>query len=183
MAPLIRQQNLDPNSTRIKDYKDAERKLQPLRSHITYFHSSKYISDLANGNICIAFGYSGDVFQAISRAIEAENGIELAYVVPREGGNLWFDTLSIPADAKNVDEAHAFIDYLLQPQVIAAISEYVGYANANRAAASVMDEEVLQNPAVYPPAEVLERLYVSAEPTAEIMRWMTRSWSRFKSGR
>jgi putrescine transport system substrate-binding protein len=180
---LLNYMGLDPNSTRIKDYKDAERKLQPLRPHITYFHSSKYISDLANGNICIAFGYSGDVFQAISRAEEAENGIELAYVVPREGGNLWFDTLSIPADAQNVDEAHAFIDYLLQPQVIATISEYVGYANANRAAESVMDETVLHNPAVYPPAEVLARLYVSAETSAEIMRWMTRSWNRFKSGR
>ena len=180
---LLNYMGLDPNSTRIKDYKDAERKLQPLRPHITYFHSSKYISDLANGNICIAFGYSGDVFQAISRTEEAENGIELAYVVPREGGNLWFDTLSIPADAQNVDEAHAFIDYLLRPDVIAAISEYVGYANANRAAQSLMDEAVLHNPGVYPPAEVLERLYVSAEPSAEIMRWMTRSWSRFKSGR
>jgi putrescine transport system substrate-binding protein len=180
---LLNYMGLDPNSRRIKDYKDAERKLQPLRPHITYFHSSKYISDLANGNICIAFGYSGDVFQAIIRAEEAENGIELAYVVPREGGNLWFDTLSIPADAQNVDEAHAFIDYLLQPEVIAAISEYVGYANPNRAAERLMDEEVLHNPAVYPPADVLERLYVSAEPSAEIMRWMTRSWSRFKSGR
>jgi len=180
---MLNYMGLDPNSTRINDYKDAEHKLQQLRPYITYFHSSRYISDLANGNICIAFGYSGDVFQAINRAEEAKNGIELAYVVPREGGNLWFDTLSIPADAHNVDEAHAFIDYLLKPEVITSISEYVGYANANRASASVMDKDLRQNPAVYPPAEVLERLYVSAEPPPAIMRWMTRSWNRFKSGR
>ena len=174
---------LDPNSTRIKDYKDAERKLQALRQHITYFHSSRYISDLANGNICIAFGYSGDVFQAISRAEEAGNGIELAYVVPREGGNLWFDMLTIPSDAKNVEQAHAFIDYLLQPQVIADVSEYVGYANANAQADALMDEAIRQNPSVYPSAAVQQRLYVSSEQPPEIMRWIIRSWNKLKSGR
>ena len=174
---------LDPGSTRIKDYKDAERKLQALRPHISYFHSSRYISDLANGNICIGFGYSGDVFQAISRAEEAGNGIELEYVVPREGGNLWFDMLTIPADAKNVEQAHAFIDYLLRPKVIAEVSEYVGYANANTQADALMDEEVRQNPSIYPSAAVQQRLYVSSEQPPEIMRWITRSWNKLKSGR
>ncbi len=180
---MLNYMGLAPDSTRIKDYKDAERKLQALRPHITYFHSSRYISDLANGNICIAFGYSGDVFQAISRAEEAGNGIELAYVVPREGGNLWFDMLSIPADAKNVEQAHAFIDYLLQPQVIAAVSEYVGYANANTRADALMDEQVRQNPSIYPSAAVQQRLYVSSELPPEVMRWITRSWNKLKSGR
>ncbi|WP_372875125.1 polyamine ABC transporter substrate-binding protein [Pseudomonas sp.] len=174
---------LDPGSTRIRDYKDAERKLQALRPYITYFHSSRYISDLANGNICIAFGYSGDVFQAISRAEEAGNGIELEYVVPREGGNLWFDMLVIPSDAKNVEQAHAFIDYLLQPKVIAEVSEYVGYANANTQADALMDEEVRRNPSIYPSAAVQQRLYVSSEQPPEIMRWTTRSWNKLKSGR
>ncbi len=180
---MLNYMGLAPDSTRIKDYKDAERKLQALRPYITYFHSSRYISDLANGNICIAFGYSGDVFQAISRAEEAGNGIELAYVVPREGGNLWFDMLSIPADAKNVEQAHAFIDYLLQPQVIAAVSEYVGYANANTQADALMDEQVRQNPSIYPSAAVQQRLYVSSELPPEVMRWITRSWNKLKSGR
>ncbi|HEX5843162.1 MAG TPA: polyamine ABC transporter substrate-binding protein [Pseudomonas sp.] len=174
---------LDPNSTRIRDYKAAEAKLKTLRPYISYFHSSRYISDLANGNICIAFGYSGDIFQAMSRAEEAGNGIEIAYVVPREGGNLWFDMLGIPADAQNVEQAHAFIDYLLQPQVVAGISEYVGYANANSRADQVMDREIRHNPSIYPPAEVQAKLYVSTEPPAEVMRWMTRAWNRFKSGR
>jgi spermidine/putrescine-binding protein len=180
---MLNYMGLDPGSTRIKDYKDAERKLQALRPHITYFHSSRYISDLANGNICIAFGYSGDVFQAISRAEEAGNGIELEYVVPREGGNLWFDMLTIPADAKNVEQAHAFIDYLLRPKVIADVSEYVGYANANTQADALMDEEVRQNPSIYPSAAVQQRLYVSSEQPPEIMRWITRSWNKLKSGR
>lgn len=180
---MLNYMGLAPDSTRIKDYKDAERKLQALRPHITYFHSSRYISDLANGNICIAFGYSGDVFQAISRAEEAGNGIELAYVVPREGGNLWFDMLAIPSDAKNVEQAHAFIDYLLQPKVIAAVSEYVGYANPNTQADALMDEDVRQNPSVYPSAAVQQRLYVSSELPPEVMRWITRSWNKLKSGR
>lgn len=180
---MLNYMGLDPASTRIKDYRDAERKLQALRPHITYFHSSRYISDLANGNICIAFGYSGDVFQAISRAEEAGNGIELEYVVPREGGNLWFDMLTIPSDAKNVEQAHAFIDYLLQPQVIAEVSEYVGYANANARADALMDEEIRSNPSIYPSAAVQQRLYVSSELPPEIMRWTTRSWSKLKSGR
>jgi putrescine transport system substrate-binding protein len=174
---------LDPNSRRIKDYKLAEAKLKTLRPSISYFHSSRYISDLANGNICIAFGYSGDVFQAISRAKEAGNGIEIAYVVPREGGNLWFDMLSIPADAQNVEQAHAFINYLLKPQVVAEISEYVGYANANSQADGLMDQQIRRDPSIYPPAEVQAKLYISSEPPAEIMRWMTRSWNRLKSGR
>jgi putrescine transport system substrate-binding protein len=180
---MLNYMGLAPDSTRIKDYKDAERKLQALRPYITYFHSSRYISDLANGNICIAFGYSGDVFQAISRAEEAGNGIELAYVVPREGGNLWFDMLAIPSDAKNVEQAHAFIDYLLQPQVIADVSEYVGYANPNTQADALMDEDVRQNPSVYPSAAVQQRLYVSSELPPEVMRWITRSWNKLKSGR
>nr|WP_298144209.1 polyamine ABC transporter substrate-binding protein [uncultured Pseudomonas sp.] len=174
---------MDPDSTRIKDYKVAERKLQALRPYVTYFHSSRYISDLANGNICIAFGYSGDVFQAISRAEEAGNGVELAYVVPREGGNLWFDMLTIPADAKNVEQAHSFIDYLLRPRVIADVSEYVGYANANARADALMNPEVRQNPSIYPSVAVQQRLYVSAELPPEIMRWITRSWNKLKSGR
>ena len=180
---MLNYMGLAPDSTRIKDYKDAERKLQALRPHITYFHSSRYISDLANGNICIAFGYSGDVFQAISRAEEAGNGIELEYVVPREGGNLWFDMLTIPADAKNVEQAHAFIDYLLRPKVIAEVSEYVGYANANTQADALMDEQVRQNPSIYPSAAVQQRLYVSSELPPEVMRWITRSWNKLKSGR
>ncbi|MGX5726136.1 polyamine ABC transporter substrate-binding protein [Metapseudomonas otitidis] len=170
----------DPNSTHLSDFKDAEAKLKPLRPYITYFHSSKYISDLANGNICIAIGFSGDVFQAISRAQEAGNGVEIRYVIPKEGGNLWFDTLAIPADAANVKEAHAFINYLLRPEAIAKVTEEVGYANAVPASSDSIKPEVRNDQAVYPAPEVVSKLYVSAEQQPTIMRWMSRSWNKYK---
>ena len=173
---------LDPNSENPEDYAKAEAKLLEIRPYVRYFHSSKYVSDLANGNICIAAGFSGDVFQAAARADEAGKGIEIAYSIPKEGGNLWFDMLAIPGDAQNVDEAHAFINYLLKPEVIASVSDYVGYANPNLKAGELMDQEVRNDPSVYPPQEVLDRLYVSAELPPKIMRLMTRSWTKVKSG-
>lgn len=174
---------LNPNSENPADYQKAEEKLLAVRPHVRYFHSSKYVSDLANGNICVAVGYSGDIFQAAARAEEAGNGVEIAYAIPSEGANLWFDMLAIPVDARNVDEAHAFIDYLLRPEVIAAVSDYVGYANPNPAAGALMDQDVRNDPSVYPPQAVLDRLYVSAELPRDIQRLMTRSWTRVKTGR
>ncbi|WP_089390920.1 polyamine ABC transporter substrate-binding protein [Pseudomonas delhiensis] len=174
---------LDPNSTNVKDYEKAEAKLLAVRPYVTYFHSSKYISDLANGNICVAAGFSGDVFQAASRAEEAGKGVKIAYSIPKEGGNLWFDMLAIPADAPNVKQAHAFINYLLQPEVIAKVSEYVGYANPNSKADSVMDQELRNNPSVYPPKEVLDRTYVSVPLPPKVQRLETRSWTKIKSGK
>ncbi len=173
---------LDPNSTDPDDYAKAEAKLLEIRPYVRYFHSSKYVSDLANGNICIAAGFSGDVFQAAARADEAGKGVDIAYAIPKEGGNLWFDMLAIPADAQNVEEAHRFINYLLDPEVIASVSDYVGYANPNTKADSLMDQEVRNDPSVYPPQAVLDRLYVSAELPQKIMRLMTRSWTKIKSG-
>ncbi|MGH8332751.1 MAG: extracellular solute-binding protein, partial [Pseudomonas sp.] len=146
-----------------------------------YFHSSKYVSDLANGDICVAFGYSGDVFQAANRAKEAKNGVNIAYAIPKEGSNLWFDLLAVPADASNQKEAHAFINYLLDPQVIAKVSASVGYANPNPASKQDMDPELVNNPEVYPPQAVLDKLYISTTPPQAIMRLMTRSWSKVKS--
>ncbi|MCB2255071.1 polyamine ABC transporter substrate-binding protein [Pseudomonas chlororaphis] len=172
---------LDPNSGNAEDYKKAEAKLLEIRPYITYFHSSKYISDLANGNICLALGYSGDVFQAANRAREAKNGVKIAYAIPKEGSNLWFDLLAIPADSSNPKKAHAFINYLLDPQVIAKVSAAVGYANPNPAARQYMDPELVNNPEVYPPQAVLDKLYISSTQSPQIMRLMTRSWSKVKS--
>ena len=171
---------LDPNSTNAADYAKAEKRLLELRPYVTYFHSSKYISDLANGNICAAFGFSGDVLQAANRAKEAKNGIQVAYSIPKEGSNLWFDLIAIPADAKNPDQAHAFINYVLEPKVIAEVSDYVGYPNANVDSKAFIDPETLNNPEVYPPQAVLDKLYISKAPSPKIMRLMTRSWSKVK---
>ena len=173
----------DANSTNPKDYKEAEKTLMSVRPYVTYFHSSKYISDLANGNICVAIGFSGDVFQAKARAEEAKKGVNIAYIVPNEGGALWFDMLAIPKDSSNVKEAHTFINYLLKPEVIAQVSDYVGYANPNPAADKVMDESIRTDEAVYPTQAVLDKTYVSTELPPKVQRLMTRTWTKVKTGK
>ncbi|MFZ6045768.1 polyamine ABC transporter substrate-binding protein [Pseudomonas sp. CR3202] len=180
---VLNYMGLDPNSTNPDDYKKAEEKLLAVRPYVTYFHSSKYIGDLANGDICVAAGFSGDIFQAASRAEEAGKGIKIAYAIPKEGGNLWFDMLAIPADAANTKQAHAFINYLLKPEVIAKVSDYVGYANPNLKAGELMNQEVRTDESVYPPQAVLDKLYVSAELPPKVQRLMTRSWTKVKSGK
>ncbi|QXI28807.1 polyamine ABC transporter substrate-binding protein [Pseudomonas vanderleydeniana] len=183
LPAVLNYMGLSPNSTNEKDYKAAEEKLLKVRPYVTYFNSSKYISDLANGEICVAAGFSGDVFQAKKRAEEAKKGVDIAYVIPKEGGNLWFDMLAIPKDASNVKEAHAFINYLLQPEAIAQVSDYVGYANPNPKAGELMDQSVRTDEAVYPPQAVVDKLYVNSELPPKIQRVMTRSWTRIKSGK
>ena len=174
---------LDPNSTSADDLKKAEELLLAVRPHITYFHSSRYITDLANGDICVAAGYSGDVFQAAYRAEEAENGVNISYIISKEGTALWFDMMAIPKDAPNADNAHAFINYIMRPDVIAPITDYVAYANPNKASDELVDPEIRNDPAIYPTDEVLERLYVNVPRPMSAQRLMTRTWSRIKSGR
>ncbi|HZX52975.1 polyamine ABC transporter substrate-binding protein [Pseudomonas sp. XK-1] len=173
---------LDPNSHSAEDLAKAEAKLLAVRPYVTYFHSSKYIGDLANGNICVAAGFSGDVLQAADRAEEAGKGIEIAYSIPNEGANLWFDMLAIPVDAGNPQEAHALINFLLDPAAIAGVSDYVGYANANTQAGELMDQDVRNDESVYPPQAVLDKLFISAELPVKVQRLMTRSWTKVKSG-
>jgi putrescine transport system substrate-binding protein len=183
LPAMLNYMGLDPNSTKEADYKAAEAKLLKIRPYVTYFHSSKYITDLANGDICVAAGFSGDVFQAKARAEEAGKGVKIAYSIPKEGGNLWFDMLAIPADSKNVKAASAFINYMLDPKVIAQVSDEVGYANANPAAGEFMDQEIRTDEAVYPPQDVQDRLYVNSELPPKVQRLMTRSWTKVKSGK
>jgi len=174
---------IDPHSTQREDFEKASAQLLQVRPHITYFHSSKFIGDLANGEICMALGYSGDVLQAAARAEEAGNTDEIIYIIPKEGTAMWADLMAIPRDAKNVDEAHEFINYLMRPEVIAKVTDYVAYANANRDATALVDESIRDNPGVYPSDEVLAKLYVAEERTPEVQRWLTRDWTRIKSGR
>ncbi|WP_235813850.1 extracellular solute-binding protein, partial [Pseudomonas ficuserectae] len=177
LPAVLNYMGLDPNSTKEADYKKAEAKLMAIRPYVTYFHSSKYITDLANGDICVAAGFSGDVFQAKARAEEAGKGVKLAYSIPKEGGNLWFDMLAIPADSKNIKAASAFINYMLEPKVIAQVSDEVGYANPNPASGEFMDQKIRNDAAVYPPQEVLDRLFVNSELPPKVQRLMTRSWT------
>lgn len=183
LPAVLNYMGLNPNSTNPEDYKKAEEKLLKVRPYVTYFHSSKYISDLANGNICVAAGFSGDVFQAKARAAEAGKGVNIAYVIPKEGGNLWFDVLAIPKDATNVKEALAFINYLLKPEVIAQVSDYVGYANPNPGADKLMEQSIRTDEAVYPPQAVLDRTFVNFELPPKVQRLMTRSWTKVKTGK
>ncbi|MFT6464831.1 MAG: putrescine transport system substrate-binding protein [Halopseudomonas sp.] len=174
---------LDPNSTNADDYAKAEELMMSIRPHITYFHSSKFITDLANGNICVAVGWSGDILQAAARAEEAENGEVVKYAIPKEGAAMWFDMMAMPVDAKNVDNAYAFLDYILRPEVIAEVSNYVAYANGNKASVPMIEESILNDPGVYPSDETLNKLFTLAELPANIERVRTRSWTRIKSGR
>ena len=183
LPAVLNYMGLNPNSTNPEDYKKAEAKLLKVRPYVTYFHSSKYISDLANGNICVAAGFSGDVFQAKARASEAGKGVNIAYAIPKEGGNLWFDVLAIPKDATNIKEAHAFINYLLQPEVIAQVSDQVGYANPNPGADKLMEQSIRTDEAVYPPQAVLDRTFVNVELPPKVQRLMTRSWTKVKTGK
>ncbi|VVP08181.1 Spermidine-binding periplasmic protein SpuE [Pseudomonas fluorescens] len=183
MPTVLNYMGLNANSTNPEDYKKAEAKLLAVRPYVTYFHSSKYIADLANGDICVAIGFSGDMIQAKARAAEAGKGMNIAYSIPKEGGALWFDMLAIPKDAANVKEAHAFINYLLKPEVIAQVSDYVGYANPNPGSDTLMEQSIRTDESVYPPQAVLDKTYVSIELPAKIQRLMTRSWTKVKSGK
>jgi putrescine transport system substrate-binding protein len=173
----------DPNSQSEDDLKLAEEALLKIRPYIRTIHSSQYIEDLANGEICIAVGYSGDVLQARDRAAEAGKEIDLRYVIPSEGALMWFDTLAVPADAAHPDNAHAFIDYLLRPDVAAANSNYVNYATANTAALAQVNEDLRNDAGIYPTLEVQGRLQPNLAKSAEFTRSLNRSWTRFVTGR
>jgi putrescine transport system substrate-binding protein len=172
-----------PNSESEEDLKLAEEALLRIRPYIRTIHSSQYIEDLANGEVCIAVGYSGDVLQARDRAAEAGKELDIRYVIPREGALMWFDTLAIPADAAHPENAHAFIDYLLRPEVAAANSNYVNYATANTAALAQVNEELRSDAGIYPTPEVKERLQPNLAKSAEFTRSLNRAWTRFVTGR
>lgn len=154
-----------------------------IRPHIRYFSSSRYIEDLANGDLCLAMGYSGDVFMASDRAEEAENGFEIQYILPREGAVRWVDLIAVPGDAPHPDNAHTLINYLLQPEVAAGITNHVAYANANTAATVLVDPGIASNPGVYPPAEVQARLVDHRTFPPEVTRERVRAWTTIKTAR
>lgn len=173
----------DPNSRSNADLEAATELLNKARPHIRYFHSSQYISDLANGDLCVAHGYSGDILQAKSRAEEAGKGVEIGYRIPREGAVLWTDVMAIPKDAPNPDAAHAFIAFILDPAVVADISNFVFYANPNPASTPMLDESLRTDPGIYPSDEVKQKLFVLKTPEDKVMRNLNRLWTRIKAQR
>jgi len=157
---------MNPDSKNTADIEKAGAALQKIRPHVKKFHSSEYINALANGEICVAVGWSGDVLQAKSRAAEAAKGAgkkapNIDYVLPREGAHMWFDSMVIPKDAPHVAEAHAIMDYLLRPEVAAKNTNAISYASGNLAAQQFIDKEILGNPSIYPDAATMQRLFIS----------------------
>jgi putrescine transport system substrate-binding protein len=154
-----------------------------IRPYIRMIHSSQYIDSLANGDICVSLGWSGDILQAKSRAAEAGQGVEIAMSVPKEGTIIWFDMYAIPADAPHPDNAHAFINFMMKPEVAAANSNFVHYANSNAASVPLLDPAVRDDPGVYPPPEVMAKLFPNLARTPEFTRSLNRTWTRFTTGK
>jgi putrescine transport system substrate-binding protein len=173
---------LDPQSTAAEDFEAATEMMMEVRDTVRYFHSSQYISDLANGEICVAVGWSGDVLQAAERADEAGRDVNVWYAIPEEGAMQWFDMLAIPADAPNPENAHAFINFIMKPETAAAITNYVWFPNANAAAFELVDEEIREDPAIYPTDEVAATLFTGVTYDGRTDRLVTRLWTRVRTG-
>ncbi|HTW39054.1 MAG TPA: polyamine ABC transporter substrate-binding protein [Steroidobacteraceae bacterium] len=172
----------DPNSQSPEDLAAAAKVLMSIRPYIRYVHSSRYIDDLANGEVCLALGWSGDVKQARDRAHEAGRPFEIAYDIPKEGAIDNFDMLAIPADAPHPGNAHLFINYLLRPEVAARNSNLVKYANGLANSTPFLRASVRDDPGIYPPPPVLAKLIPERAKTPQFTRLLIRTWTRFKTG-
>ena len=173
---------MDPDAKDEAALAKAEEVLMAVRPHIQKFHSSEYINALANGDICVAFGWSGDILQARDRAAEADNGVEIAYNAPSEGALMWFDQMAIPEDAPNPEGAHMFLNFIMDAQNMAAASNYVYYANGNKASQEFLVEDVIGDTAIYPDAAALDNLYTVTPFGPREQRTLTRLWTKIKSG-
>jgi len=174
---------LDPNSTNPADLEKAAALVIKIRPLVRKFHSSEYLNALASGEICFVVGWSGDIMQARRRAEEANNGIEIGYAIPKEGAEMFFDNLAIPADAKNVGEAHELINYLYRPDVAARNSDFLSYANGNLASQNFVDPRILNDRNIYPDEATLKRLFVITARDVALQRTINRLWTKVKTGR
>jgi putrescine transport system substrate-binding protein len=179
---VLRYLGKDPNAPSPQDLQAVEHVLMTIRPFVRTIDSPGYIQAMANGDICIGVGYSGDFVQSRKRALEAGNGNRIAYMIPNEGSLIYFNMLAIPRDAPDAENAHAFINYLLSPPVVAKISNAIGYANANVAATPLVEPSITGDTAVYPTAEERKRLFVQMDASPELSREITRIWQRFKTG-
>ncbi len=183
MPAALHYLHLDPNSSDPADLQKAADLLGRIRPYVRKFHSSEYLNALANGEICLAVGFSGDIKQAQKRAAEGKAGIAIGYSIPKEGAQLWFDDLAIPKDAPDVAEAHALINYLLEPEVAAKNTNFISYANGNLASQKFIDKSILDDRTIYPDAATMAKLYVIAAHDPKTQRLINRLWTRIKTGR
>ena len=174
---------LDPNSTKQADLEQAADLVMKITPYVRKFHSSEYLSALATGEICFVVGWSGDIMQARSRAAEARNGIEIGYAIPKEGAQMFFDNLAIPADARNVSEAYELINYLYRPEVAAKNSNFLSYANGNLASQKLVDPKILNDKNIYPGEATQKKLFVITARDPATQRVINRLWTRVKTGR
>ena len=172
----------DPDAQDVDAIQKTEPVLAAVAPFVQKFHSSEYINALANGDICVAFGWSGDILQARDRAAEANNGVEIEYHAPKEGALMWFDNMAIPIDAPNPEGAHKFLNFIMDAQNMAAASNYVYYANGNKASQEFLVEDVIGDSAIYPDAATLENLYTTSPYPPKVQRVVTRLWTKVKSG-
>jgi putrescine transport system substrate-binding protein len=172
----------NPNSQDPADLEAAGQELMKIRPFLRYIDTQRMITDLANGEICVAVGYNGDMLQARDRAEENNTGQTIAYTIPKEGTISWYDSYLIPKDAPHPKNAHTFIDYMMRPEVIAAVTNYTNYANGNSMATELVDDAVRNDPGVYPPPQILATLAPDLTDTEETTRVMTRLWTRFMTG-
>jgi putrescine transport system substrate-binding protein len=174
---------IDPNSTKQADLEKAADLVIKIRPYVRKFHSSEYLGALASGEICFVVGWSGDVMQARSRAAEARNDIEIGYTIPKEGAQMFFDNLAIPADAKNVAEAYELINYLYRPDVAAKNSDFLSYANGNLASQKLVDPKILNDRNIYPDEATQKKLFVILARDPATQRVINRLWTRVKTGK
>ena len=170
----------DGYSSNAKDYDAARDVLRAARPHITRITSPGPINDYANGSICVSIGYSGDFLIANQRAAEGKTGQKIDVMIPPRGATLFFDSMAIPKDAKNVENAHRFIDYIMRPQVHASLTNQVFYGNPNAASKQFVKPEIANNPVVFPPAAELKKMTMPKALPREVQRVQTRVFTNFK---
>ena len=183
LPAALRYLGFDPNSSKQEELEKAAELVAKVRTSVRKFHSSEYLTALATGEVCFVVGWSGDIKQAQKRAVEARSGIEIGYAIPKEGAQMWFDNFAIPKDAKNVAEAHEFINYMLRPDIAARNSNFVAYANGNLASQTLIDKDLLNDPTVYPDGATMKSLYTITAHDPKTTRMINRLWMRVKTGK
>jgi putrescine transport system substrate-binding protein len=174
---------LNPNSLDPAELERAADLLIKVRPFVRKFHSSEYLNALASGEICLVVGFSGDIKQAQKHAAEAKGGVDIGYVIPKEGAQLWFDNLAIPKDARHVAEAHEFINFLMKPEIAAKNTNFIAYANGNLASQKFVDKAIIDDPTVYPDQATMDSFYTNVAHDLKTQRLMNRLWTKIKTGR
>jgi putrescine transport system substrate-binding protein len=183
MGPMVlKWLGIDPNTAGPDEYKKMAEAFAKIRPYIATFDNTNYLTTLPNGEVCAVNSWSGDYGVAKKRAADAGIKLDLEYFVPKTGAPAWFDVWAIPSDAKNVDNAYVFLNYMLRPEVIAAATNFIGYANANKEATALVDKSISGDPAVYPDAATKERLFTLTPMTPEQEEALTRVWTEIKTG-